>query len=624
MYRFFENLIDPMDAPKSDQPPNGTGAFFVHYLKPVWRVVLMALLLTGIATVAELLMYRFLGELLDWMTAGEPATFFTEHASGLLFMLFVAAIVRPVALLSSRATINLALAPGIANRTRLLNHRYVLRQSLGFFQNDFAGRVAQKVLQTGNAIREAVINVIDGAWMMVIYLTGIVWMFVDIHSGLLLPLLCWFVLYGAVIYWMVPPVKSKSAALSEATSVVTGRIVDSYTNIQAVKLFAHHELEDQFAADGIRAHTEAFRRMMRLILNMTVALTVLNTVLIVVIAGLSVLFWYRGNISLGEIAIVNGLILRLNHMSGWILRTITSLFENVGVVQNGVETIAKPRAIVDVPNAAQLRVNQGRIEFDAISFSYGESSGSESSTANNPVATPAVVENLDLTIEAGERVGLVGVSGAGKSTLINLLMRFHDPELGEIRIDGQAIHQVTQDSLRQQIGVVTQDTALLHRSVRDNVLYGSADATDEQVMHAAESAAALSFIPDLVDTKGRRGLDALVGERGVKLSGGQRQRIAIARVMLKNAPILILDEATSALDSNVESLIQQKLDVLMKGKTVLAVAHRLSTIAALDRLVVLEHGKIVESGTHKALIAQKGVYSRLWNRQSGDFLGKSP
>ena len=419
---------------------------------------------------------------------------------------------------------------------------------------------------------------------------------------------------------MVPPVKARSAALSEATSVVTGRIVDSYTNIQAVKLFAHHELEDKFAADGIRAHTRAFHLIMRLILNMTVALTVLNTVLIVVIAGLSILFWYHNDISLGEIAIVNGLILRLNHMSGWILRTVTSLFENVGVVQNGVETIAKTQTIVDVPNAVPLRVSRGCIEFKAVSFGYRE----ETQATNLSIATPTIVEGFNLTIEAGERVGLVGVSGAGKSTLINLLMRFHDPDSGEIRIDGQSISQVTQDSLRQQIGVVTQDTALLHRSIRDNVLYGSADASDEEVMQAADAAAASTFIPELVDSKGRRGLDALVGERGVKLSGGQRQRIAIARVMLKNAPILVLDEATSALDSDVEAVIQQKLDSLMEGKTVLAVAHRLSTIASLDRLVVLNEGQIVESGTHRELIALNGVYSRLWIRQSGGFLGKNP
>jgi len=620
MYRFFEGLIDPMDAPATDRPPSGTAAFFWHYLKPVWPVILFALVLTGVATIAELLLYQFLGQLLDWMTTGSPETFFQQHAWQLLAMVFVTAIIRPAALLASRATINLALAPGIANRTRLLNHRYVLRQSMGFFQNDFAGRVAQKVLQTGNAVRESVINVLDGAWMMVIYLSGIVWLFIDIHAGLLLPLVVWLIAYGCVIVWMVPPVKARSAALSEAVSMVTGRIVDSYTNIQAVKLFAHHDLEDRFAADGIRIHTRAFHLMMRLILNMTVALTLLNTALILVVASLSVWFWYQSSITLGEIAVVNGLIIRLNHMSGWILRTITSLFENIGVVQNGVETIAKPQTIVDCENAAELVVTQGAVEFDAVSFKYEESAA----LAETNEHTPTVIKSCSLSIAAGERVGLVGVSGAGKSTLINLLMRFHDADAGEIRIDGQSIASVTQDSLRRQIGVVTQDTALLHRSIRDNILYGSADASDEAVLQAAEAAAAAEFIPELVDTHGRRGLDALVGERGVKLSGGQRQRIAIARVMLKNAPILILDEATSALDSDVEAVIQQNLDTLMQGKTVLAVAHRLSTIASLDRLVVLQAGQIVESGTHRQLIDQKGVYSRLWERQSGGFLGKLP
>ncbi len=617
MYRFFENLIDPMDAPKKDQPPSGTAAFFWHYLKPVWRVILLALVLTGIATVAELLMYRYLGQLLDWMTTGTPENFFADHAGALVLMVVVTAVIRPLALLSSRATINLALAPGIANRTRLLNHRYVLRQSMEFFQNDFAGRVAQKVLQTGNAIRESVVNVIDGAWMMVIYLTGIVWMFVDIHPGLLIPIFVWLLFYAAVIYWMVPPVKARSAKLSEAVSVVTGRIVDSYTNIQAVKLFAHHDMEDEFAADAIRSHTRAFHRMMRVILNMTVALTVLNTALIVCVAGLSVMYWYHGTMTLGEIAVVNGLIFRMNHMSGWILRTITSLFENVGVVQNGMETIAKPQRILDKANAVELKVPHGRIEFNDVSFGYRESL-----TTSDKSNTPTVIESFNLTIDAGERVGLVGVSGAGKSTLIHLLMRFNDPASGEIRIDGKPIDSVTQDSLRQQIGVVTQDTSLLHRSIRDNILYGCAGASDEQVLKAAEAAAADEFINDLVDNKGRRGLDALVGERGVKLSGGQRQRIAIARVMLKNAPILVLDEATSALDSDVEAVIQSKLNSMMQNKTVLAIAHRLSTIASLDRLVVLDSGQIVESGTHDELIVQNGVYSRLWERQSGGFLGK--
>jgi len=376
-------------------------------------------------------------------------------------------------------------------------------------------------------------------------------------------------------------------------------------------------MEDDFAAEGIRLHTKAFHRMMRLILNMTVALTVLNTVLIVVMASFSVYLWYHGLITLGEIAVVNGLIFRLNHMSGWILRTITSLFENVGTVQNGMETIAQPQQILDAADAAELKVGEGRVEFNNVSFDYR---ATNSVDIDGPTST--VIESCNITIQAGERVGLVGVSGAGKSTLINLLMRFHDPVSGRITIDGQSVSDVTQDSLRQQIGVVTQDTALLHRSIRDNIRYGLSHATDEQIMAAAEAAAADEFIPDLVDSKRRRGLDALVGERGVKLSGGQRQRIAIARVMLKNAPILILDEATSALDSDVEAVIQQNLNILMQGKTVLAVAHRLSTIAALDRLIVLEKGEIVESGTHLELINQKGVYSRLWKRQSGGFIGK--
>jgi len=454
--------------------------------------------------------------------------------------------------------------------------------------------------------------------MMLIYLVGILWLFNGIDARFLLVIVLWLCAYLFVIYRMVPPVRERSAALSEAKSVLTGRIVDSYTNIQAVKLFAHHELEDQFAADGIRDHNRAFHRMFRLIMNMTVALTLLNTVLIVGSASLSLWFWFGGEITLGEIAVVMGLVFRLNHMSGWILRTITALFENVGMVQNGMQTIAQPRQVVDAEQAVELEVSAGRIEFDEVCFGYQEAA-SQVDTQH----APPVIQACSLTIEAGEKIGLVGVSGAGKSTLINLLMRFYDPDSGDIRIDGQSISGCTQDSLRRQIGVVTQDTSLLHRSIRDNIRYGNADASDDDIMQAAQAAAAESFIPDLVDSHGRTGLDALVGERGVKLSGGQRQRVAIARVMLKNAPILVLDEATSALDSEVEAEIQQQLNQLMRGKTVLAVAHRLSTIAALDRLVVLEAGRIVESGTHKQLIVNNGIYSRLWNRQSGGFLGQS-
>ncbi len=607
IFDFFERKIDPLAPMPVAQPPQSTLAFFTHFIAPFKGVVFVTLLLSGIAAISELYLYRFLGLILDWMANTARDDFIATHGVSLILMMIVTAIIRPVSTLASRAYINLALAPGIANATRWQNHRYLLQQSLGFFQNDFAGRVAQKVMQTGNALREALLNVIDGAWFMVIYMVGIIAVFIEINTTLLLPVAIWLVLYLLVIIFMVPPVRAKSAALSEATSGLTGRVVDSYTNIQSVKLFAHSELEEAFAAEGIRRHTHAFRVLMRAILGMTTVLTVLNTVMLIAMAGLSIYLWMNAAVTVGEVAVANGLIIRLNQMSGWILRTVTSLFENIGTVQNGIATIAQPVAVKDHPQAKTLKVTGGDIQFDSVSFNYG--------------ATAAVIHDCNLQIQAGERVGLVGRSGAGKSTLVNLLMRFYDTGQGRISIDGTDISTVTQQSLRSSIAVVTQDTSLLHRSIADNIRYGRPDASDGEMRDAAKRASADGFIPELTDPVGRKGFDAYVGERGVKLSGGQRQRIALARVILKDAPILILDEATSALDSEVEAVIQAQLDTLMQGKTVLAVAHRLSTIAALDRLIVLDQGRIVETGTHAGLLAQNGLYASLWNRQSGGFLG---
>lgn len=576
---------------------------------------MVTLLLAGISAISELYFYEFLGRLLDWMNTTPRDEFLTTHGGSLVWMAVVVGLVRPVTMLGSRMMINLALAPGIVNATRWQNHRYVLRQSMSFFQNDFAGRISQKVMQTGHGVREAVINIVDGAWLMLIYLVGISALLLQIDRLLMLPIIVWMIGYAAVIVFMVPPVRGKSAALSEATSSLSGRVVDSYTNIQSVKLFAHNKLEENFVADGIAHHTSAFRVMMRAILTMTAAITVLNTLLVIATATLSIYLWMGDAISVGSIAIANGLVVRLNQMSGWILRTITSLFENIGTVQNGIETLAQKTDIEDAPDARKLQVTKGHIVFDDVSFRY------DSAVVATGKPIVPIISGCTFEVRPGEKIGLVGRSGAGKSTLINLLMRFHDLTEGAVTIDAQDVRSVQQDSLRSSIAVVSQDTALLHRTIRDNIRYGRESATDEEIIAAAQRAAAMEFIPDLSDSLGRTGLDAYVGERGVKLSGGQRQRIAIARVILKDAPILILDEATSALDSEVEAAIQSQLNQLMEGKTVLAVAHRLSTIAALDRLIVLDEGKVIESGSHQELLENEGLYARLWHRQSGGFIG---
>jgi ATP-binding cassette, subfamily B, multidrug efflux pump len=607
MYAFFERLFDPLAPSQVRRPPPTTAAFFWHFLRPIRGLLIVTLLVSGVAAASELALYAFLGVLVDWLTNSTPQTFLSEHGWALAGMAFVALILRPVATLLSRGLINLGLAPGLTNRVRWLNHRYVVRQSLSYFQNDFAGRIAQKVMQTGHAVREAVINVIDGVWFLLIYLFGTLGLFAGIDWRLLLPVVVWTLGYAAVIYYMVPPVRRKSAAVSETNSALTGRVVDSYTNIQSVKLFAHADREDAFVAEVIGRHTATLRNLMRAIFSMTVTLTVLNTALIVAVTGLAIVMWMNGGITVGAIAIAVGLIIRLTQMSGWILRTVTSLFENIGTVQNGIDTISQAYTVTDRPGAADLHVTAGEVRFEGIGFHYGQEGG--------------VIDRLSLTIRPGEKVGIVGRSGAGKSTLVNLLLRFYDLESGRILIDGQDIAEVTQQSLRAQIAMVTQDTALLHRSIRDNITYGKPNASEADVRRAAELAEAAGFIPDLRDLRGRRGYDAYVGERGVKLSGGQRQRIAIARVILKDAPILVLDEATSALDSEVEAAIQSQLQQLMQGKTVIAIAHRLSTIAAMDRLVVMDKGHIVEQGNHHELLAKGGLYAQLWQRQSGGFLG---
>jgi ATP-binding cassette subfamily B multidrug efflux pump len=527
----------------------------------------------------------------------------------LVFMSAVLLIGRPVSTILSRGFVNLALAPNLSTLVRWQTYRYVLRQSLGFFQNDYAGRISQKVMQTGMAVRESVVNVVDGVWYLAVYIVGTVAMLGGFDWRLILPLLAWTLAYAIVILVLVPPVRERAAAMSEANSGLTGRVVDGFTNVLSVKLFAHAEREEAFGREAFERQLGAAQAMNRAIVTMTAWLTVINSCSSSPSRPCRSGSGRTGRSRLAASPPANALALRLNQMSGWILRSITSLFESVGTIENGIETISQPNTVLDRPDAMPLQVRVGSIAFENVRFRYGDGE--------------PVIDNLSLTIRPGEKVGLVGPSGAGKSTLVNLLLRFYELDRGRILIDGQDVAHVTQESLRAAIGMVTQDTSLLHRSVRDNISYGRPAADEAAVAQAARTARADKFVAGLVDPRGRQGYMAHVGERGVKLSGGQRQRIAIARVILKNAPILLLDEATSALDSEVEAAIQESLRDLMADKTVIAIAHRLSTIAAMDRLVVLDAGRIVEEGTHEALLRARGLYARLWERQSGGFLPAS-
>ena len=607
LFRWLESRIDVF-APFDEQetPPRGVWPFMWHHIKGVkgWMALIM---LTGLGfSGIEAAMYLMVGWFVDLLSTQSPETIFRDHGWLLAGAAFLLVVVRPLIYFANHAIVDQVVVPQITNQIRWRNHVYTLGHALGYFQNDFAGRLSARVIQAGQSIRGATIEVIDDLWYALVFATVAIGFFGKTSLWLALPVILWLSAYVALLIYFVPRAKQRSEANSLGRSTTTGRIVDSYTNILTVKLFARADAERSAVRDSLSRWNASFLNLSRLITGVSVILQTMNSLLVVATAWLALLLWSQGEMTPGAVAAAIGLVLRLVQMSGWLIHLVRGIFENIGSVQESMETIAKPHDLPDAADARPLVVDKGAISFEKIRFNYGRAQG--------------LFEGLDLEIKPGERVGLVGPSGAGKSTLVNLLLRLYPLEGGRILIDGQDIAHVTQDTLRAQIGMVTQDNSLLHRSIGDNIAYGRIGASQAEIARAAEQAEAHGFILGLGDQDGRKGFDSRVGERGVKLSGGQRQRIAIARVLLKDAPILILDEATSALDSEVEAAIQQQLAALMQGKTVIAIAHRLSTIAALDRLIVLDQGRIADIGSHDELIARGGLYARLWARQSGGFL----
>lgn len=606
MFRWFESLIPVFPPLDGRMPPRRVVPFYIHYLRPVWPVLLATLIGGLLLALVEVAMFDFLGRIVD-MVAEQPGSgFFDRHANTLLWMAGITLIARPLLVSLHSLLVNQAIVPGLSNRSRWLMHNYVVRQSLSFFQNDFAGSMANRVMQTGTSLRESAVQMVDSLWYIIVYTGTALYLFAQADWRLMIPLGLWMAAYAVIMWYFVPRAKQRAWIASEARSKAMGRIVDGYTNIPTLKLFAHGGHEQAYVAESIQELAVKHRGQTRVTTGLEVTIAIVNGFLIVGTCGLALWLWNGGHITVGAITLATGLVIRIHNMSGWIMWTINGIFEDIGTVQDGITTISQPLTVQDRPDAVPLLVARGGVHFDDIHFHYGKAGG--------------VMAGLNLDVKPGEKIGLVGPSGAGKSTLVNVLLRLYDLESGHIRIDGQDIAAVTQESLRRQIGVVTQDTSLLHRSIRDNLLYGRPDATEAQLRSAVAKARAEAFIETLRDGEGRTGYDAHVGERGVKLSGGQRQRIAIARVLLKDAPILVLDEATSALDSEVEAAIQDNLDELMAGKTVIAIAHRLSTIARMDRLVVMDQGRIVETGTHAELVAAGGLYARLWARQTGGFV----
>lgn len=612
MFGFFERRVDPFPEETPKQPPKGIYAFcryFTQGLEP-WLIVMAVL--TALVAIAEASLFGLLGKVVDLLVASEPTTFIEDSWTSIVIISVFILIVIPILASLHSLVVHQTLMGNFPMAVRWIAHRYLLNQSYGFFQNEFSGRIATKVMQTALAVRESVMKLLDVILFVTVYVTTMLVLVASADLRLCLPLLLWLILYIGLQLMFVPKLKNISQIQANSRSTMTGRIVDSYTNIVTLKLFSFSSRESQYVKEGMTEFLNTVHPQMRLVTGLNICLWIINMLLVFSTLALGIHLWMDQSITAGAIAIVISLALRLSGMSHWIVWEIGNLFENLGTVQDGINTLSEPQVVLDSDNAKKIAVTAGKINFDDVSFSY---------LSNKKTPTHLVFDSLSLQVNAGERVGVVGRSGAGKSTLINLLLRFYDIQHGTIAIDNQDIKNVQQESLRGNIAVVTQDTSLLHRSVRENILFGRPNASENEMIEAAKKAEAHDFILKLQDVAGRTGYDAHVGERGVSLSGGQRQRIAIARVILKDAPILILDEATSALDSEIESAIQKSLYQLMQGKTVIAIAHRLSTIAAMDRLIVFDEGDIVEQGTHQQLMQSQGIYAQLWHHQSGGFLG---
>ncbi|MEM6758856.1 MAG: ABC transporter ATP-binding protein [Pseudomonadota bacterium] len=607
MFKYFESLVDPYcDYAETDTPPSRLWPFLREYLRPFKAIIVYALLTKLVLAFGELALIWYVARIVDLLADGTPELIVPEYGLEFTLVAIYVLMLRTVLAFVDVALLHNTLMPNLGTLIRWRSHRHVLRQSVGWFENDFAGRIANRIMQTPPAAGEAMFQVLDAAAFFVTSVVGAVLMLMSFDLWLALPLIIWIFGYGFLLRWVIRRAGPAAKASSDARSAITGRVVDSYTNIHSVKMFAHHDREIDYAKDAIETARQTFMTEMRIVTKMDVMLTLLNASMIVSMGVLAVWLWLQGMTTEGMVAAALTVALRLNNMTYWIMWAMTSLVQNLGIISEGMETIAQPVTLVDAKAAKPLSIGKGEITLDGLTHHYGRESGG--------------LDAVSTVIHPGQKVGLVGRSGAGKSTLVKLLLRFYDAENGRILIDRQDIAQVSQDSLRLNIGMVQQDSSLLHRSVRDNILYGRPDASEEDLIAAAKQAQAHEFILDLADPEGNTGYDAQVGERGVKLSGGQRQRITLARVILKNAPILVLDEATSALDSEVEAAIQDTLYAMMEGKTVIAIAHRLSTIAQMDRILVLDGGKIVEDGSHDALLAKNGLYAEFWARQSGGFI----